>query len=103
MGVEPHIQTLLAPKTTVMDLNIATALWFASRGLSVEEQKRREKELLQEHEAQLSRNTNVQADDPNEAVTNNNEEVRNHRKNPETWNSPRVLLLGMGADEQMGG
>jgi asparagine synthetase B (glutamine-hydrolysing) len=30
--IEYHIQQLIFPKTTVMDLNIGTALWFASRG-----------------------------------------------------------------------
>lgn len=54
---EPHIRTLLQPKTTLMDVNIGIALWFASRGGTAVE------------EAQ----------------------------------TPRVLLLGMGADEQMGG
>ena len=58
---EPHIRTLLQPKTTLMDVNIATALWFASRGGKSE----------------------VMADGSVER--------------------PRVLLLGMGADEQMGG
>jgi asparagine synthetase B (glutamine-hydrolysing) len=30
--IEKHIQQLIFPKTTVMDLNIGIALWFASRG-----------------------------------------------------------------------
>jgi asparagine synthetase B (glutamine-hydrolysing) len=58
---EPHIRTLLQPKMTLMDVNIATALWFASRG----------------GKSEMA------------------EEKNNDR--------PRVLLLGMGADEQMGG
>lgn len=52
---EPHIRTILQPKATLMDVNIATALWFASGG----------------------------------------GEMNEHR--------PRVLLLGMGADELLGG
>jgi asparagine synthetase B (glutamine-hydrolysing) len=59
---EPHIRTLLQPKTTLMDVNIGIALWFAGRG-----------KVDTESEDGI-------ACDPN-----------------------RVLLLGMGADEQMGG
>jgi asparagine synthetase B (glutamine-hydrolysing) len=57
---EPHIRTILTPKTTLMDVNIATALWFASRGMDKD-------------------------------------------KDDDLTKKPRVLLLGMGADEQMGG
>lgn len=56
---EPHIRTLLQPKSTLMDVNIATALWFASKGQAKESEK--------------------------SAI------------------HPRVLLLGMGADELLGG
>lgn len=52
VSVEPHIRNLIHPKTTVMDVNIATALWF-----------------------------------PSAATTSND----------------RILLTGLGADEQMGG
>jgi asparagine synthetase B (glutamine-hydrolysing) len=69
---EPHIRTLLSPKSTVMDVNIATALWFASRGRAVGKE--------------ASNNT----------VYDNDSLIDNDR-------SPRVLLLGMGADELMGG
>jgi hypothetical protein len=31
---EPHIRQLIYPKTTVMDVNIATALWFAALAAS---------------------------------------------------------------------
>ncbi|KAL3942682.1 MAG: hypothetical protein SGBAC_003166 [Bacillariaceae sp.] len=64
---EPHIRTLLQPKTTLMDVNIGIALWFASRG-SV-----------------------------------NGDETDDHSDEEERIRSPRVLLLGMGADEQLGG
>lgn len=56
---EPHIRTLLLPKATLMDVNIGTALWFASRG-------------------------------------------GDHRIGETEGTRPRVLLLGMGADEQLG-
>lgn len=60
---EPHIRTLLQPKSTLMDVNIATALWFASRG-----------------------------------------QVCGEEENyTEDSSGSRVLLLGMGADEQLGG
>jgi asparagine synthetase B (glutamine-hydrolysing) len=68
---DPHIRTLLLPKSTVMDVNIATALWFASQGGTTEE-------------------TKTDTDIDTEIICND------HR-------SPRVLLLGMGADELMGG
>eukprot|EP00980_Cylindrotheca_fusiformis_P007655 scaffold1605_cov141-Cylindrotheca_fusiformis.AAC.18 len=57
---EPHIRTLLQPKSTLMDVNIGIALWFASRG-------------------------------------------GDHRIGESDVTAPRVLLLGMGADEQLGG
>jgi asparagine synthetase B (glutamine-hydrolysing) len=52
---EAHIRTLIHPKTTLMDLNIGMALWFASRGRGGKEEE------------------------------------------------PTILLVGMGADEQLGG
>lgn len=61
---ESHIRTLLQPKSTLMDVNIGIALWFASRG-SV-----------------------------------NGDQSVNHAEG--RIRSPRVLLLGMGADEQLG-
>jgi asparagine synthetase B (glutamine-hydrolysing) len=56
---ELHVRTLLQPKETLMDVNIATALWFASRGGT--------------------------------------------KRNEANEERPRVLLLGMGADELLGG
>jgi asparagine synthetase B (glutamine-hydrolysing) len=32
---EKRVQLLISPKTSVMDLNIGTALWFASRGVGL--------------------------------------------------------------------
>ncbi|KAJ2366439.1 hypothetical protein H4S01_002710 [Coemansia sp. RSA 2610] len=60
----PHIRQLLVPADTVMDMSIALAIWFASRG----------------------RGTLVGAGGSAEYV-----------------GRARVLLLGMGADEQLGG
>mmetsp|Transcript_4404 Transcript_4404/g.6843 ORF Transcript_4404/g.6843 Transcript_4404/m.6843 type:complete len:517 (-) Transcript_4404:2416-3966(-) len=57
---EEHVQQLIFPKTSVMDLNIGTALWFASRGVG-----RVDGELYKP--------------------------------------KAKILLLGMGADEQLGG
>ena len=62
---EAHIRALLSPKETLMDVNIATALWFASRGRVLDE-----------------------ADDYGAAAR---------------FDEARVLLVGMGADEQLGG
>lgn len=68
---ESHIRTVISPKSTLMDVNIATALWFASRGRALENQ------------------------------TNGDDEYCDHDDRGDR--SPRVLLLGMGADELMGG
>jgi hypothetical protein len=67
---EPHIRTLLQPKTTLMDVNIATALWFASRG---------------------------------GGRVGGGAGKMSPFETEDTSRPPRVLLLGMGADEQMGG
>jgi asparagine synthetase B (glutamine-hydrolysing) len=72
---EPHIRTLLAPKTTLMDVNIATALWFASRGEGT------------------SSSSTISSTSSDTTTTPN---VLDHA-------APRVLLVGMGADEQFGG
>lgn len=56
---EPHVRTILKPKETLMDVNIATALWFASAGGT--------------------------------------------KRDAISEDRPRVLLLGMGADELLGG
>ncbi|KAJ2828747.1 hypothetical protein IWW50_001225 [Coemansia erecta] len=60
-----HVRQLLVPADTVMDMSIALALWFASRGRGT-----------------LVNNNNVRTAYVGES---------------------RVLLLGMGADEQLGG
>ena len=70
---EPHIRTLLQPKTTLMDINIAAAIWFAASGGDI---------LLEK------------AKDENKEGSSSISSKDHH---------PRVLLLGMGADEQMGG
>ncbi|KAI2505650.1 asparagine synthase [Fragilaria crotonensis] len=57
---EKRVQQLIAPKTSVMDLNIGTALWFASRGIGLLDGA------------------------PFHATA-------------------KILILGMGADEQLGG
>ena len=57
---EKRVQQLIAPKTSVMDLNIGTALWFASRGIG----------LLD---------------------------------GAPFHSDAKILILGMGADEQLGG
>jgi asparagine synthetase B (glutamine-hydrolysing) len=72
--VEQHVRTLLSPKSTVMDVNIATALWFASSGAA--------------------------------STVGGESKVKDfHSASSDGFSppSPRVLLLGMGADEQMGG
>jgi asparagine synthetase B (glutamine-hydrolysing) len=71
---ETHIRTLLRPKTTLMDINIAAALWFASRGGG----RRRRND-------------------------DDEEDTKDDDDDDKSSSPPRVLLLGMGADEQMGG
>lgn len=65
---EQHIRTLIHPKSTTMDLNIAMALWFASRG-----------------------RTTISDDNLEEQAEGIDQ------------SNPRILLVGMGADEQLGG
>jgi asparagine synthetase B (glutamine-hydrolysing) len=59
---EAHVKQLIAPKTTLMDLNIGVALWFVSRGGGT----------LFSHGSEYT-------------------------------SRARILLVGMGADEQMAG
>ena len=71
---ESHVRTLLHPKTTTMDLNIAMALWYASRG----------------HSRGQANNNDDNGTTPGDAC------------DPEK-KDPIILLVGMGADEQLGG
>ncbi|XP_063900711.1 asparagine synthetase domain-containing protein 1-like isoform X1 [Zophobas morio] len=64
-----HIKTLCTPLSSVMDLSIASALWFASRGIG-----------------KLRRYTS---------------DILSTSENYET--PARILLVGIGADEQLGG
>lgn len=90
--VEPHIRTLLLPKATVMDVNIATALWFASRGDgatgSINDSIRSVGTM------KMGNGTIVDGDD-GAKMTGDDSSLQPR--------PPRVLLVGMGADEQMGG
>lgn len=72
-----HIWSLVRPRQTHMDFNIAAALWFASRGVG-----------------RCYESPTARAGDPQEATTTSTRAYRS---------SARVLLLGMGADEQMAG
>lgn len=76
---ESHVRTLMHPKTTTMDLNIAMALWFASRG--------------RQYNA-------ISANDDTQTVNNTSGKQLDRGIDDE---DPRILLLGMGADEQLGG
>ncbi|KAJ2893527.1 hypothetical protein IWW38_002835 [Coemansia aciculifera] len=66
---QAHIRQLLKPSTTVMDMSIGMALWFASRGVG--SLVKRSGECFERQD--------------------------------EYCGAARVLLLGMGADEQLGG
>ena len=72
---ESHVRTLIHPKTTTMDLNIAMALWFASRRRAT---NKPQAEGSTDHEGRQEDATKELKD-------------------------PRILLVGMGADEQLGG
>lgn len=63
-----------------MDINIATALWFASSGGDGDG-------------GNGQKNDNIDSDNDND----------NNSDNDPSIPKPKVLLLGMGADEQMGG
>ena len=74
-SIEERIRTLAYPKTTsVMDVNIATALWFAASAVT---------DPYAEPQSHM--------DDPSNA------NISEHRP------KPRILLSGLGADELMGG
>ncbi|KAJ2553126.1 hypothetical protein EV175_003048 [Coemansia sp. RSA 1933] len=68
-----HVRQLLVPADTVMDMSIGLALWFASKGVG----------------QLVSNDINSDAD-------------LSYSRQPYTG-AARVLLLGMGADEQLGG
>ncbi|KAJ1798537.1 hypothetical protein LPJ59_002430 [Coemansia sp. RSA 2399] len=68
-----HVRQLLAPSDTVMDMSIGLALWFASKGIG---------QLVGRDESNKTGTTY-----PRQAYSG----------------AARVLLLGMGADEQLGG
>jgi asparagine synthetase B (glutamine-hydrolysing) len=70
---EQHIQQLIHPKSTTMDVNIATALWFAA-------------------------NANANASAAACASDNDSDNA-----NGADTIDARILLTGLGADEQMGG
>ncbi|KAJ1721081.1 hypothetical protein LPJ53_004350 [Coemansia erecta] len=69
-----HVRGLIRPADTVMDLSIAVALWFASRGVG---------RLVNGSERSA--------------------EEEEGQQQPEYTARARVLLLGMGADEQLAG
>jgi len=72
----PHIATLLKPLSTVLDDSIGCAIWFAARGMG----------LLR---------------DPDNSVSGNS---AHDQSNNSMYHSPaRVVLVGMGADEQLAG
>ena len=71
---ESHVRTLMHPKTTTMDMNIAMALWFASRGRQC---------------------------NPTYGATQTTDTKQLDQGIGDE--DPRILLLGMGADEQLGG
>jgi asparagine synthetase B (glutamine-hydrolysing) len=84
-AVESHIRTLLHPKpATVMDINIATALWFAA---SCGNTSYSTQPIIIDHDDHLHVGVDHQKQEQQQ----------------EQLHHPRVLLLGMGADELLGG
>ncbi|KAI8319872.1 hypothetical protein GQ54DRAFT_299039 [Martensiomyces pterosporus] len=75
---KPHIRQLLAPSDTVMDMSIGMAIWFASRGVG---------SLAVPVDTKCEGRPTGTALFPRKEYTG----------------MARVLLLGMGADEQLGG
>eukprot|EP00054_Salpingoeca_dolichothecata_P015523 m.89656 g.89656 ORF g.89656 m.89656 type:complete len:273 (+) comp21534_c1_seq1:144-962(+) len=73
-----HVRELIRPLTSILDDSIGCALWFAARGVGT---------------AFLSPATSQSSSD--QAMPNDKEE---------NYESPaKILLVGMGADEQLGG
>lgn len=87
---EAHIRQLIHPKNTVMDVNIATALWFAADANHNSSEKN---QINVKNSEALLQDTSV--NDYCEAKGSNQTFVRPTKS--------RVLLSGLGADELMGG
>jgi asparagine synthetase B (glutamine-hydrolysing) len=78
--VRPYVQSLITPRDDAMNVNIATALWFAARGIGTLVEPRPD-----ETEAELLRRA---CSSPDSAA----------------FTSPaRILVVGIGADEQLAG
>lgn len=104
----PHLTKLIYPCDTVMDLNIASALYFASRGRGhlFEEQN---SELIQSRTCRYATTpTDITQDqEKNIQKSQNSLELSdldlNNNPRREYQSTCKVLILGMGADEQLAG
>jgi asparagine synthetase B (glutamine-hydrolysing) len=78
---ESRIRQLVLPKTTVMDLNIATALWFAAH-------------------ADMVNDNDDEHDHSSDDAKQSRQSARHH---PYRRRPSRIVLSGLGADELLGG
>lgn len=79
-SAKPQVTALASPKNTIMDFNITSILMFASHGRGV---------CVPSHGASTA------------DITAAKEAKREHESVPYT-SQARVLLVGVGADEQLG-
>jgi len=108
---EKQICSLIAPLESTMDFNIATAFWFASRGSGVEIvdgsmqasglEKSSTSLLRFASNAAISGST-AECSEPDRASEVGHAATRASALSPCT-SYARVLLIGIGADEQLGG
>ena len=98
---ERRICRLISPLASTMDFNIATAMWFASRARGKELKlchtpKRMEQQAQRSNEGDLLRFAGKQCNQADAMGSFDAEELP-------YCSQARVLLVGIGADEQLGG
>lgn len=102
----PTIMSLMYPHNTEMDLSIATALYFASRGIGTSSSSERNRTIAAFQELGSSNICNIPTP-PNSTTpcpTSAQSAPQSSSHSSQSYTTPaRVLLSGLGADELFGG